>query len=313
MKKSVLFVLFALVSLVLYGQETPVVLNTPGGQVHGSLLQPMHSSAKVLVVMVAGSGPTDRNGNQAMMQNNSLKLLAQALADKGIASLRYDKRGVGASASTIKDESSLRFEDYVSDVAGWVALMGEGGKFKHIVVLGHSEGSLIGMLACQKSPKVHAFVSLAGPGTSAGDLIREQMKPQPPVVRDMVLPLLQRLEKGDTIGQVNPMLFALFRPSVQPYMISWMKYNPVTEIKKLKIPVMVVQGAMDMQVSTHHADLLKEALPSAQLVMIPQMNHVLKDCASLQMSDQMPIYTDPQLPVNTQLVDELVRFCNSLR
>lgn len=188
-------------------------------------------------------------------------------------------------------------------------MMGEGGKFKHIVVLGHSEGSLIGMLACQKTPKVNAFVSLAGPGTTAGDLIREQMNPQPPAVRDMVFPLLQRLEKGDTIGQVNPMLFALFRPSVQPYMISWMKYNPVTEIKKLKIPVMVVQGAMDMQVSTHHADLLKEALPSAQLVLIPQMNHVLKDCASLQMSDQMPVYTDPQLPVNLQLVDELVQFC----
>ena len=305
--------LFLALRVALQAQESPVVLDTPMGQVHGSLLQPMHSSAKVLVVMVAGSGPTDRNGNQAMMQNNSLKLLAQALAEKGIASLRYDKRGVGASAGAIKDEASLRFEDYVSDVAGWVALMGEGEKFKHIVVLGHSEGSLIGMLACQKTPKVHAFVSLAGPGTTAGDLIREQMKPQPPMVRDMVLPLLQRLEKGDTIGQVNPMLYALFRPSVQPYMISWMKYNPVTEVKKLKIPVMVVQGGMDMQVSTHHADLLKEALPSAQLVVIPQMNHVLKDCASLQMSDQMPVYTDPQLPVNVQLVDELVRFCNSLR
>ena len=313
MKKSVLFVLFALVNLMLHGQETPVVLDTPGGQVHGSLLQPMHNSAKVLVVMVAGSGPTDRNGNQAMMKNNSLKLLARALADNGIASLRYDKRGVGASVAAIKDEASLRFEDYVNDVAGWVDLMDEGRKFQHIVVLGHSEGSLIGMLACQKTPKVNAFVSLAGPGTTAGDLIREQMNPQPPAVRDMVFPLLQRLEKGDTIGQVNPMLFALFRPSVQPYMISWMKYNPVAEIKKLKIPVMVVQGEMDMQVSTHHADLLKEALPSAQLVVIPQMNHVLKDCASLQMSDQMPIYTDPQLPVNTQLVDELVQFCNLLR
>ncbi len=312
MKNILLLALLLLFIINANGQELSVVLNTPAGDVQGSLLQPMTGSSGVLVIMVAGSGPTDRNGNQSVMQNNSLKFLAQGLAGQGIASLRYDKRGVGASAAAVKDESLLRFDDYVTDVAGWTALMSQGNKYKYIVVLGHSEGSLIGMLACQQSSKINAFISLAGPGVAAGDLIREQLKPQPQMVQDMVFPMLLRLERGDTIGQVNPMLNALFRPSVQPYMISWMKHNPAVELRKLKIPVLILQGEMDLQVPVGHAQLLKQTVPTAQLVVIPKMNHVLKDCTSLQMADQMKIYTDPQIPVNGQLVDEVVRFCHSL-
>ena len=311
MKNFLLTILISCFGLMAQGQESSVVLNTVAGQVHGSLLQPLNVTSKTLVIIVAGSGPTDRNGNQAIMQNNSLKLLAQALADNGIASLRFDKRGVGASAAAVKDEASLRFDDYISDVVDWSKLMNEGGKFKNIVLLGHSEGALIGMLACLQEPKIKAFISVAGSGIAAGDLIREQLKPQPQAIRDMVFPMLQRLEKGDTIGTVAPMLYALFRPSVQPYMISWMKHDPAKVIRKLKIPVLIVQGETDLQVPVEHAHLLKDALPSAHLVVIPQMNHVLKDCSSLQMNDQMKIYTDPQMPVNLQLVSELVRFCRT--
>ena len=115
------------------------------------------------------------------MTNNSLMMLANELKKNGIASLRFDKRGIGESTSSGMQESDLRFENYVNDVKAWVDLLKESNKFSKIIVLGHSEGSLIGMIASQKA-EVEKFISVAGAGNSAGDIIREQLKAQPAVV-----------------------------------------------------------------------------------------------------------------------------------
>ena len=137
----------------LTSEEHPVTLNTASGSINGKLLLPAHAKSCHVVVLIAGSGPTDMDGNNPMMKNNSLKFLAEGLALKSIASLRFDKRGIASSASAGKEESKLRLEDYVNDVTGWIDLLAKDKRFTGITVAGHSEGSLIGMLTCRNGLK----------------------------------------------------------------------------------------------------------------------------------------------------------------
>lgn len=149
-------------------------------------------------MLIAGSGPTDMDGNNPMMKNNSLKFLAEGLALKSIASLRFDKRGIASSASAGKEESKLRLEDYVNDVTGWIDLLAKDKRFTGITVAGHSEGSLIGMLTCRKRPKVKGFISIAGAGSPAYDLIEKQVAAQmtPESIRKEVASINESLKTG---------------------------------------------------------------------------------------------------------------------
>ena len=130
----------------LTSEESPVTLSTATGDIKGRLLLPANATTCPVVLLIAGSGPTDMDGNNPMMKNNSLKFLAEGLAQKGIASLRFDKRGIAGSAAAGKEESKLRFEDYINDVTGWIDFLAKDKRFTGITVAGHSEGSLIGML-----------------------------------------------------------------------------------------------------------------------------------------------------------------------
>src|ERR1035437_1292123 len=135
----------------------------------------------MVALLIAGSGPTDRDGNNLAMKNNSLKMLANELAKNGIASLRYDKRGIGNSKTTGFNEADIRFDNYVNDAKEWVIYLKKVLKFNNIVVIGHSEGSLIGMIVAQDKA-VSKYVSVAGAGQPADKIIREQLKNQPPSV-----------------------------------------------------------------------------------------------------------------------------------
>lgn len=284
----------------LTSEESPVTLSTATGDIKGRLLLPANATTCPVVLLIAGSGPTDMDGNNPMMKNNSLKFLAEGLAQKGIASLRFDKRGIAGSAAAGKEESKLRFEDYINDVTGWIDFLAKDKRFTGITVAGHSEGSLIGMLACQSRPKVKSFISIAGAGSPAYEIIEKQVAAQ-------MMPESIRKE----VAQVPAYLQALFRPSVQPYLISWYKYNPQTVIASLKMPVLILQGKNDIQVKEEDAMLLKKASPKAELVLIDKMNHVLKDCESTAPQQQMAVYNNPSLPVNAALMNATVRFVNN--
>ena len=304
MKKLILLLLF--ISLVSFGQEKEITLETKTGDIKGSLLIPSVSEKTPLVLIIAGSGPTDRNGNNPMMKNNSLKMLAKELQKNGIASLRYDKRGVGESKSSALQESDLRFENYVQDVEEWIKLLKEDDRFSNIIVLGHSEGSLIGMIASHKQ-KVNKFISIAGAGISAGNIIREQLKNQPQFVLDESLPIIEKIEKGETVENVSQMLYSLFRPSVQPYMISWFKYDPHKEIAKLDIPILIIQGTTDIQVSISDAEKLALGNKKSQKIIIEGMNHILKD-ADANRQKNIETYSMPDLPLNKELIKIIVNF-----
>src|SRR6202008_3030166 len=166
-----------------YSQEEAITLKTSTGEIKGTLLLPALKTKIPLVLIIAGSGPTDRNGNQSSAENNSLKLLAEELAKNGIASVRFDKRGVGESAGAFEDESALRFDTYVSDVSGWIDFLAPDKRFGKLIVAGHSEGSLLGMAAAAKSTKVSAFISIAGAGRPADEILKEQFSKVEPAVK----------------------------------------------------------------------------------------------------------------------------------
>ena len=304
MKKLIL--LFLVIPFFSLSQEEEITLKTKTGDIKGSLLVPSNSEKASVVLIISGSGPTDRNGNNPNMTNNSLMMLANELKKNGIASLRFDKRGIGESTSSGMQESDLRFENYVNDVKGWVDLLKESNKFSKIIVLGHSEGSLIGMIASQKA-EVEKFISVAGAGNSAGDIIREQLKAQPAFVLNQSLPIIEKLENGEREENVPQMLYALFRPSVQPYMISWFKYDPQIEIAKLNKPVLIVQGTTDIQVSVLDADKLASANNKAQKQIIEGMNHILKE-AEMDRLKNIQTYSMPDLPLKKPLIEIIVKF-----
>jgi len=304
MRMLLIFLLF--IPLVSFGQEEEITLETKTGDIKGSLLIPSVSEKTAVVLIIAGSGPTDRNGNNPIMTNNSLLMLAKELQKNGIASVRYDKRGIGESKNSGLQESDLRFEHYVKDVEDWVELLKENDRFSEIIVLGHSEGSLIGMIASQKN-EVEKFISVAGAGISAGDIIRQQLKAQPPVVLNQSLPIIEKLENGEREENVPQMLYSLFRPSVQPYMISWFKYDPQKEIAKLDKPVLIIQGTTDIQVSVSDADKLALANKKSQKQIIEGMNHILKE-AEADRQKNIQTYSMPDLPLKKELMEVILKF-----
>jgi len=304
MKK--LFLLLLFIPLVSFGQEEEITLETKTGDIKGSLLIPSVLEKTAVVLIIAGSGPTDRNGNNPMMTNNSLKMLAKELQKNGIASVRYDKRGIGESKNSGLQEIDLRFEDYVQDVEGWIKLLKEDERFSNIIVLGHSEGSLIGMIASHKQ-EAKKFISVAGVGIPAGDILRKQLKGQPQFILDESLKIIEKLENGETVEKVSQMLYSLFRPSVQPYMISWFKYNPQIEIAKLNKPILIIQGTTDIQVSVSDADKLASANKKSQKQIIEGMNHILKE-AELDRQKNIQTYSMPDLPLKKELIKFIVKF-----
>ncbi|GHT39226.1 alpha/beta hydrolase [Bacteroidia bacterium] len=310
MKKTFILIFCLLLSLHLVAQEENIVLNTPTGAIYGTLYVPETQSTVPAVLLIAGSGPTDRNGNQPMMQNNSLKMLAEDLGQQGIATIRFDKRGIGESRAAGGKEEDLRFDYYIDDVRLWINLLAKDTRFSSVTVAGHSEGSLIGMIASENNARVKSFISIAGSALPADEIIREQLENQPQPVKDMVFPILEKLKQGEQVSDVSPALYSLFRPSVQPYMISWMKYHPQTEIKKLTVPVLIIQGTNDIQVSVNHADLLANANPKAEKKLIESMNHVLKKCDSKEQLVQLAVYTNPELPLAEGIISAMVEFIN---
>ncbi len=289
--------------------ESEMELSTDKGVLKGSLILPDREDKAPVVLIVAGSGPTDRNGNNPMMTNNSLKLIAEGLAKNGVASLRFDKRGIAASASAAEGEAELRFETYIEDVVSWGKKLKEDPRFSDIIILGHSEGSLIGMVAAARI-KADKFISVAGVGRPAADLLREQLSAQPPVVTAMTDPILDTLEMGQTVSNVNPMLNSLFRPSVQPYLISWFKYDPAEEIARLHCPVLILQGTTDIQVKVEDAELLSAASANGEMVILEGMNHVLKN-APEDRGLNVQTYNDPSLPLAEGLIEAIVNFINN--
>lgn len=302
----------------------PINLETPTAVLYGTLERPQSRSRVPVVLIIAGSGPTNRDGNSTMLPvpNNSIKLLAEALAARGIASVRYDKRGIGETGKamllaaqktkTVPREEDLSFETYIDDAVRWAKQLRSDRRFSRLIVLGHSEGSLIGMVAAQRMG-ADAFVSIAGAGRPIQQIIMEQVKPQfSPELLKKTEEIFEQLAAGKTVADVPSELNVLLRPSIQPFMISWLRYEPAKEIAKLRVPILIVQGTTDLQTRLTDAKGLADGNATAKLLLIDGMNHVLKTVPN-DPAKQVASYSDPTLPVTPQLVNEISNFVKKNR
>ncbi len=316
MRTSILIFIFFLLSAEFSAQpitssefsETEISLETNTGILYGTMIVADSTKATPIVLIIAGSGPTDRNGNAGMrLQINAYKFLSEDFAKKGISSLRFDKRAIGQSRPAATKEADLRFETYINDVVDWISLLKADKRFSKIILLGHSEGSLIGMIAAQKTD-VDGYISVSGAGQPADKILQTQLEGKlPPQLQAESDKILISLKQGNTVSELNPNLAVLYRSSVQPYLISWMKYDPAQEIKKLNIPVLIIQGTTDLQVPLSEAKLLSAAKPEAEFLIIENMNHVLKNSDN-DAQKNMATYTNPSLPLKAELVNDIVNF-----
>ena len=244
------------------------------------------------------------------LNTNAFRLLAEGLASRGVASLRYDKRGVGGSKAAKQAEADLRFDGNAADARAWFTQLKADPRFSKVVILGHSEGSLVGILLAQRASAA-GYVSVAGAALAADSLILEQMQQQPDAVRSEVRQIFEQLRRGETVKDFSPYLNALFRPSVQPYLRSWIQYRPTDEIRKLTVPTLIIQGTTDLQTPEKEGRALAEAQPKAQLLVVAGMNHVLK-VAPADRATNLATYNQPDLPLAPELLPALVAFIQKL-
>jgi pimeloyl-ACP methyl ester carboxylesterase len=276
--------------------------------IDGTLLELPDSRTNTLAILIAGSGPTDRDGNQNFLKNNSLKSLAVALTNQGISTFRYDKRIVKQLLINNIDKN-IMFDDFVTDAVSVLNYFKNQNKYQHIVIIGHSQGSLVGMLAAPEGAT--GFVSLAGAGQAINEVITEQITKTAPMFSEDTKRVFEIMKTGQTTTDYPPALFSIFNPEIQPFIMNWMKYNPAEEIKKLDIPILVINGTKDLQVSVEEAQLLKEAAPSAQLVIVENMNHVLFSIEGDDLENSKS-YNEPYRKINQTVIDTVTEFIVNL-
>jgi pimeloyl-ACP methyl ester carboxylesterase len=293
--------------------ESPVSLNLEHYTLYGTLTIPTQKTKKMMVALfIAGSGPTDRNGNNtAGLNTYAYQKFCHSLAEKGIATLRFDKWGTGESKpQNAKEMAEKRdFDSEVSDAVAWIEFLKKDKQFKEILLITHSQGTLVGILAAQKMEgSISKLVSLAGVGRKGSETLKEQLSAQPKFVSDSANPIIDSLVSGFYVKNIPQFLEVLFKPSMQPYVISWFKYDPADELAKLAIPSLIIQGTSDIQIKVEDAKYLASKSKNAKLLIIEKMNHVLKTLESDDMNLNLATYNQPDLPITKELVEKVSDF-----
>ena len=288
--------------------STPVTLPSEPAPLHGTLLTPS-AGTRAAALIIAGSGPTDRDGNSGLgVSASSYRLLAEGLAVHGVATVRNDKRGVGESAAALTSEAELVFTDYGDDARAWAAETARLTGQPCAWLIGHSEGALVALTAAAGGDDaVCGLVLLSGAGRPIGAVLREQLATAPEPLLGQALAILAELEAGRPVADVPPQLAALFRPSVQPYMISWLPLDPAALVAAYDGPVMIGQGTTDIQVGLPDAQAMAAARPDARLVVWEGVNHLLK-IAPADRAANAATYRDPTLPLAPGVVEDVAAF-----
>ncbi len=228
-----------------------------------------------VILIIPGSGPTDRNGNNpAGVAAASYRLLAEGLLERGVSTVRVDKRGMFGSAAAVADANAVTIADYAADVHAWVTAIRQQTRATCVWVLGHSEGGLVAMAAAQNRQDLCGLILVAAAGKPMGEVIRDQLKANPanaPIL-GQALRAIDALQAGKHVdaSDMNPALLPLFRPSVQGYLISAFSYDPVKLLTGYQKPVLILQGQRDLQVREGDARLLQAAAPQSRLVLLPR-------------------------------------------
>ncbi|MEK2606630.1 alpha/beta hydrolase [Burkholderia arboris] len=292
--------------------QTDIEAPGPGGPLSGTLLSPAAGDVPV-VLIVPGSGPTDRNGNNPYgIQASTYRMLAEGLLANGIASVRIDKRGMYGSASATADANDVTIDDYAADVRSWVTAIRTQTGASCVWVLGHSEGGWVALSAARQAVDICGLILVSSAGRPLGQVLTQQLQSNPanaPVLGN-AMSILESLEAGKTVdaARIDPALMPLFRPQVQRFLMSELAVDPVALLAGCTKPVLIVQGARDIQVGLQDAQLLKDANPRARLAVIAHANHVLKTVHTEARDENLAAYSAPSLPLADGVVEAISVF-----
>jgi pimeloyl-ACP methyl ester carboxylesterase len=293
--------------------ETPISVKTLYGTISGSLVMPTNPSGKIPVVLIiADAGPTDRDGNNIKTgaAGNTYKMLANDLGKNGIATLRYDKRLVGQSVTTTK-EKELHIEDYSDDVVSLINMLDADQRFSKIILFGHGEGALVSTLAIADGP-VKGLITAEWAADAGEKILNNEMKDKAQFLKDKFKTIMDSLRKGKTTDIVDPSLYFIARPAVQQFIMSWCRYDPIRGIKRVKTPILIIQGTTDRVVTVDNGERLKKAKSAAVLLEVKDMNHILKE-APADEEKNVATYSNPTLPLKPELIPAIVEFVNRVK
>ena len=260
-----------------------------------------------LVIWVHGSGNIDRNGNQAgaMINANYIQQFREEINKNDIAFLSYDKRTANAKNLKYIKKEGVVFKDLINDVDEVINYFSSDERFTQIILIGHSQGSVIAMSILDNVDK---YISLAGPSESVDKVITKQITNQSKDLGKITEAHFKELKETGKIKEVNPFLMSIFAPVNQSFIKSWMAYNPSEIIADVEIPTLIINGDKDLQVPIDDAKTLHEALKSSELVIIKNMNHVLKEVEND--ADNRNSYISADFPISKELIQVISEFIN---
>ena len=290
----------------------------PRGPLEGTSLEPTGGRNAPVVLIIPGSGPTDRDGNSpAGLRAAPYRLLAEALAARDIASVRIDKRGMFASAGAVPDANAVTIGDYVDDTRRWIAAIRARTGAKCVWLLGHSEGGLVALAAADALKDICGVIAVATPGRRAGEVLRAQLRASTgdAVLLEQADAAIAKLEAGQVVdaARLAPPLQVLFPAAVQGFLSSEFRLDPSALAGRLAVPLLIVQGDADLQVSVEDARRLKAAQPSAVLSILTGVNHVLKQAPRADRRANVATYADPSLPLAPEVAEVVADFIESRR
>jgi len=287
-----------------------VMIPGPKGPLAGTLLTADGAANAPVVVVIPGSGPTDRDGNSPLgITAAPYRLLAEALAARGVSTLRIDKRGLFGSKAAA-DPNDVTIAAYAADTRGWAKEAARRTGRRCAWLLGHSEGGLVALQAAQDPRGICGVVLVAAPGRATGQVMRDQLRANP-ANAPILAPALAAIDALEAGRRVDPAtlpapLPMLFPAAVQGYLIDVFAHDPPRLAASLKVPLLIVQGDRDLQVGVADAERLARAAPSARLAILPGVNHVLKRVATDDRAANMALYRDASVPVDPALVAAIV-------
>jgi len=275
--------------------------------IDGTLLLPNKIEMPNLVIIIGGTGPTDRNGNQNFSKHYALKKLAEKLTNNGVATFRYDKR-ILKQIKKRKIDPKLSFDDFVTDAITTLNYFKTQNTYNKIYIVGHDQGSLISILTAKEG--VDGLISIAGVGKSIDEVIIDQINlTSPGLVKD-VKRITSILKKGKTTNDYPQPLSSIFNIETQPFIANWMQYNPQEEIKQLKLPILIINGSKDLEVSLDETNILKAAVPKAKVSIIDDMNHVLFIIKGDDLENSKS-YRESFRTISSQLIEDILEFIKS--
>lgn len=299
---------FFFICLASFSQETKKAFTEKNLSINkfieGTITIPHDVENNSLAIIIGGSGPTDRNGNQNFLKNDALKKLAYSLANKGISSFRYDKRIVKQIQQRNIDPN-IMFDDFVTDAISVIEYFKTDPSFNKIFIIGHSQGSLVGMLAAKE--RADGLISLAGAGQNIGDVLIEQISKTAPQFSEETKNIVNELRHNRKVTNYPPALESVFRKDIQAFMMNWMTYTPSEVIKELDLPILIINGSKDLQVGIDEANILKESASSAQIKIVDNMNHVLVEITGDDLENSKS-YNEPYRKISRELIEHISTF-----